>query len=104
MSIRRVLIVIFAAALTMSVNVAAHASNSQQAKMTQCNADAKAKSLAGHERKEFMKGCLSGHHEAAKRDLTAQQQKMKSCSADAKAKGLKGTGRRSFMSTCLKGH
>lgn len=104
MSIRRVLIVIFAAALTMGANVAVHASNSQQARMTQCNSDAKAKSLAGDARKAFMKGCLSGHHQDAKRALTGQQQKMKSCSADAKTKGLKGADRRTFMSTCLKGH
>lgn len=32
----------------------------QQEKMTSCNADAKAKSLKGDERKTFMSTCLSG--------------------------------------------
>jgi psiF repeat len=33
--------------------------NSQQTKMTTCNADAKTKGLAGDDRKAFMKTCLS---------------------------------------------
>ena len=35
------------------------AQNSQQEKMTSCNADAKAKGLKGDDRKSFMKSCLS---------------------------------------------
>lgn len=34
--------------------------SAQQDKMKKCNADAKAKNLAGDERKAFMKSCLSG--------------------------------------------
>jgi len=60
---------------------AIHAQNSQQARMTSCNADAKAKHLSGDDRKAFMK----------------------SCNADASSKGLKGDARKQFMSTCLKG-
>ena len=37
----------------------AEAGASQQNKMTTCNKDAKAKNLAGDERKKFMKECLS---------------------------------------------
>ena len=35
------------------------ADNSQQQKMTACNADAKSKGLSGADRKAFMKTCLS---------------------------------------------
>jgi hypothetical protein len=77
--------------------------NSQQEKMTTCNADAKAKGLKGEDRKAFMKTCLSagGAEPAAKGN--SQQEKMKSCNADAKAKGLKGADRKAFMKTCLSG-
>jgi hypothetical protein len=74
------------------------AQNSQQTKMKDCNAQAKAKNLAGDERKTFMSTCLS----AAGVPQT-QQDKMKSCNKDATAKGLKGDDRKSFMSTCLSG-
>ena len=77
------------------------AQNSQNARMTSCNADAKAKNLSGDARKAFMKSCLSGGSAAA--SPNSQQQKMKSCNADASSKGLKGDARKQFMSTCLKG-
>jgi len=35
--------------------------NSQQDRMKACNADPKAKTLKGEERKAFMKSCLSGN-------------------------------------------
>ena len=35
------------------------ADNTQQTKMTTCNADAKTKGLSGDDRKAFMKTCLS---------------------------------------------
>ena len=76
----------------------------QQEKMKSCNAEAKTKSLAGDERKAFMKSCLSaGGAEADGKSLTPQQQKMKSCNAEAKSKNLAGGERKKFMSTCLKG-
>jgi len=78
----------------------------QQEKMKACNAEAKTKSLAGDERKTFMKGCLSAKGDAAEADgksLTPQQQKMKDCNAQAKTKNLAGAERKKFMSTCLKG-
>ena len=81
----------------------AAADNSQQTRMTTCNADAKAKGLSGDDRKAFMKTCLSGDSAAAAKPLNSQQEKMKSCNADASAKGLKGDARKSFMSTCLSG-
>lgn len=95
---------------------AASAHSAQTERMKQCNVEAKAKTLKGDERKQFMKGCLSHHdeakamqdthkdmHEAPKHALNRQQEKMKTCNVDAKSKGLKGADRRKFMSTCLKG-
>lgn len=89
------------ALLVLGSSPAVYAQNSQQAKMTSCNADAKAKSLSGDARKAFMKSCLSGGSTAAAPN--SQQQKMKSCNADATSKGLKGNDRKKFMSGCLKG-
>ena len=88
--------------------------NSQQEKMTSCNADATAKALKGADRKAFMKTCLSGKGAAAEAPTAAaapaaaakantQQEKMKTCNADANTKGLKGADRKSFMKTCLSG-
>jgi psiF repeat len=81
----------------------AAADNSQQTKMTTCNADAKSKGLSGDDRKAFMKTCLSADSGDNSKPLNSQQQKMKDCSADAKTKGLKGDDRKKFMSDCLKG-
>jgi hypothetical protein len=78
------------------------AENSQQAKMTTCNADAKARNLSGDARKAFMKTCLSANGGAAAK-TNSQQEKMKTCNADAKTKNLKGDDRKKFMSDCLKG-
>jgi len=80
---------------------AALADNSQQDKMTTCNANASSKNLSGDDSKAYMKTCLSASPPAATGN--SQQQKMKSCNADATAKGLKGDDRKSFMSTCLSG-
>jgi len=76
------------------------AQKAQQDKMKSCNADPKAKSLKGDERKKFMSECLSAD---AKPAATAQQTKMVTCNADQKAKTLKGDERKKFMSECLKG-
>ena len=80
--------------------------NSQQQKMTTCNADAKAKGLKGADRKTFMKSCLSDKTAAATSGAAgttgnSQQEKMKTCNADATTKGLKGAGRKAFMKDCL---
>lgn len=81
---------------------AAHAADDaktkQQGKMATCNADEKAKTLKGDERKAFMKECLSAKPEAA---AGGQQNKMKTCNADPKAKTLKGDERKAFMKECL---
>ncbi|HXL96820.1 MAG TPA: PsiF family protein [Steroidobacteraceae bacterium] len=79
----------------------AGAENSQQTKMTTCNAEAKSKNLAGDDRKAFMKTCLSAAPPPA--PMNSQQQKMKTCNADAKTQGLMGDARKQFMSNCLKG-
>ncbi len=78
------------------------AENTQQSKMTSCNADAKTKNLSGDDRKAFMKSCLSAGGGAAA-PKNSQQEKMKTCNADAKTKALKGDERKKFMSACLKG-
>jgi hypothetical protein len=83
---------------------AAHAADkaptAQQEKMKTCNADPKAKTLKGDERKAFMKECLSAAPAAAAAPMT-QQDKMKACNADPKAKALKGDERKAFMKDCL---
>lgn len=81
---------------------AVRAENTQQSKMTSCNADAKSKNLSGDDRKTFMKSCLSAGGAAAA-PKNSQQEKMKTCNADAKTKALKGDERKKFMSGCLKG-
>jgi hypothetical protein len=81
----------------------AAAENSQQEKMTACNAEAKAKGLGGDDRKSFMKTCLSAKSDADAKPVNSQQAKMKSCNAQASAKSLKGDDRKTFMSSCLKG-
>jgi psiF repeat len=80
------------------------ADNSQQSKMTTCNADAKTKGLTGDDRKAYMKTCLSAAGASTdSKPLNSQQQKMKSCNADAKTKALTGDDRKTFMSHCLGG-
>ncbi len=86
-----------------AIGSSAWADNTQQAKMTSCNAEAKAKGLSGDDRKAFMKTCLSATPSTDSKPLTAQQTKMKSCNAEANAKSLKGDERKTFMSGCLKG-
>jgi hypothetical protein len=90
--------------LVLGMTIAAHADNSQQSKMTTCNAQAGDQKLAGDARKSFMKTCLSaGSSAPTAKALTPQQQKMKTCNADAKTKGLTGADRKTYMKTCLSG-
>jgi hypothetical protein len=97
------LAIVGAAFATAVVVQPAAADNSQQTKMTTCNADATSKGLTGDDRKAFMKTCLSSSSSSDSKPLNSQQQKMKSCNADAKTKGLTGDDRKKFMSDCLKG-
>jgi hypothetical protein len=93
----------FIAALTLSaLSGNASADNSQQSKMTSCNAEATSQNLKGDDRKAFMKSCLSSAP-AASAKTNSQQEKMKACNAQASAKSLKGDDRKKFMSTCLRG-
>lgn len=96
------LVALGAALAVVAGQTAVGEANSQQEKMTSCNADAKAKALKGDERKAFMKTCLSDKG-APEQKLNPQQEKMKACAADAKAKELKGTDRQHFMKDCLRG-
>ncbi|HEY3786901.1 MAG TPA: PsiF family protein [Steroidobacteraceae bacterium] len=82
---------------------AAHADNSQQDRMKDCNVQAKTQALSGDARKSFMKTCLSNKPAADDSKLNSQQLKMKQCNADAKAKSLAAADRKTFMSNCLKG-
>jgi len=84
-------------------------------RMTECNAEAAEKKLAGDARKQFMSECLKSHaaHEDASATAAAsksaegkhngQAEKMKTCNQEAAVKGLHGDERRQFMSQCLKG-
>ena len=96
-----------AAAAVLAVGFAqatiAQATNSQQEKMSSCNADAKAKALSGDARKQFMSNCLSAHP-AASTTGNSQQEKMKACNAEAKVKAPTGDAHKQFMSDCLKGN
>jgi hypothetical protein len=76
--------------------------NSQQQKMTACNAEAKTKALSGDVRKQFMSDCLSAHPAAATTG-NSQQEKMKACNAQAKTAAPTGDAHKQFMSSCLKG-
>jgi hypothetical protein len=94
---------LLAGAVLLAASMLLQAENSQQARMADCNAQAKTQSLAGDDRKSFMKTCLSGQPAPTDTKLNSQQMKMKQCNADAKSKGLKGDDRKTFMSGCLKG-
>ena len=98
-------LILLIALVTLSMPV--FAANSQQEKMKQCSADAKAKGLKGEEYTKFKNECLKATPAAAaagtEKQLTPQQEKMKKCSAEAKAKGLKGDEYKKFNSACLKG-
>ena len=96
--------VALAAALAVLVlqSPPALATNTQQDKMTTCNADASRKGLTGDDRKAYMKTCLSDAPVSTPKG-NSQQEKMKSCNATATSKGLNGDARTSFMSTCLSG-
>ncbi|MEY4295908.1 MAG: hypothetical protein RLY82_1596, partial [Pseudomonadota bacterium] len=72
-------------ALGLALSFSAAHAQDQQNKMKACNADQKAKTLKGDERKAFMKECLSAKAEPAK-----PANRMAACNADQKAKTLKG--------------
>jgi hypothetical protein len=94
-------VVIGQAALAQTATPAASPHlNSQQEKMKECAADAKAKGVTGADRKTFMSSCLSSKG-MSQEDINKQQQKMKTCNADAKTKGLTGEDRKAFMKSCL---
>ncbi|SNB67822.1 psiF repeat-containing protein [Arboricoccus pini] len=83
-----------AAVLYSGLPDVAHAANSQQNKMTTCNADAKTKGLSGDARKSFMSTCLSSKATATTTDGSAK------CAADADTKKLHGAARTSFIKKC----
>ncbi|NWG39573.1 MAG: phosphate starvation-inducible protein PsiF [Hydrogenophilaceae bacterium] len=89
-------------ALFAFVTAPVMADTAQQARMKECNVQAKGKT--GDERKKFMSACLKGDSPAATtsgKAPTPQQQRMKVCNTEAK--GKTGDERKTFMSACLKG-
>lgn len=98
---RRITALALAALLALSATFTVSAQGTQQEKMKQCNIEANARHLAGNERRQYMKVCLSAAGKPHKA-LNAQQQRMKFCNAQANVKGLKGAERKQFMSSCLK--
>lgn len=84
------------AALTTTFTAPVMADNSQQSKMTTCNASAAGKK--GDDRKAYMKSCLSSTPAAAPAPVT-QQQKMSAC--NTASTGKKGDDRKAFMKDCL---
>jgi hypothetical protein len=84
-------VIVAAAGSSLFAAPAAYAQNSQQNKMTECNAQAGDKK--GDERKAFMKSCLS-----ATKPMT-QQEKMGYCNKEAT--GKTGDERKAFMKDCL---
>ena len=82
--------------------------SAQQLRMKNCNAEAKAQSFKGDERRAFMSTCLKGGstdlaaHDTGKAAApSAAQLKRKACSAEAKEKGLKGGERKTFVRECV---
>ncbi len=91
---------LFASSALAQTPTPAKKENTQQTRMTTCNADAK--DLKGDQRKSFMKNCLSGNTSKDGKPLTASQKRMVDCNGEAKTKNLSGDARKTFMSTCLK--
>ena len=79
----------------------------QQLRMKNCNAEAKAQAVKGDERRAFMSTCLKGGstdlaaRDADKSAPSAAQLKRKACSVDAKEQGLKGDKRKTFVRECV---
>ncbi|MGC3980680.1 MAG: PsiF family protein [Steroidobacteraceae bacterium] len=102
MNLKPVSMILTAACFSLTLlSIPASAATAQQERMTDCNAAAKDKKLAGDARKAFMKSCLSGN-ELTVATGTIQQEKMKRCNVDANQQALKGNARKQFMSSCLK--
>jgi hypothetical protein len=96
-------IILCAASALLLAALPAYSNNSQQDKMTSCNASAKTQALTGDSRQSFMKSCLSASSAPAPVSGNSQQEKMKTCNANAKTQALTGDARKSFMKTCLSG-
>ncbi len=94
----KILPLMAAAALVMSLGTAHAAETKQQNKMATCSADFKATGKDGKERQAFMKTCLSNKPETA---ADTQKGKMATCSTEFKATGKDGKERQAFMKTCL---
>ncbi|MBS7696297.1 MULTISPECIES: PsiF family protein [unclassified Chelatococcus] len=95
---------VLSAGFCLPANAQSAAQSAQRERMTTCNNEAKAKSLAGDQRKTFMSNCLAGKTDATEQKaLSAPQQRMKDCNADATKQALTGEKRKAFLSTCLKG-
>lgn len=90
---------LLAAALLLSLPLAANAATPQQQRMADCSA--KNKGLKGDAYKSAQSTCLSSHA-AAPAAPTTPQERMKKCNADAATRKLAGDARKTFMSSCLR--
>ena len=90
---------LLAAALLLSLPLAANAATPQQQRMADCSA--KNKGLKGDAYKSAQSACLSSHAAAPATPATPQE-RMKKCNADAATQKLAGDARKTFMSSCLK--
>ncbi|HTH59928.1 MAG TPA: PsiF family protein [Paraburkholderia sp.] len=88
---------VFAQTAAPAAGNANPATNSQQAKMKACNAQATGKK--GDDRKAFMKQCLSATGSAPDTSAMTPQERMKACNTQAADK--KGDDRKAFMKQCL---
>ena len=79
--------------LSLGVAHAAEEKTKQQTKMAACNADEKAKTLKGDERKAFMKECLGAKPEATPASAA--------CEKSAADKKLAGAAKNSHIKKCM---
>lgn len=87
----------------MSLAAAEKTLTPQQQRMTLCNQQATAQTLAGDARKRYMSDCLKNTKtEQGQKSLTPQQQRMRECNMQATQQSLKGDDRKKFMGACLK--
>lgn len=87
----------------LSVAAAEKTLTPQQQRMTLCNQQATAQSLAGDSRKSYMRDCLKNTQtEPGQKSLSPQQQRMRECNTQATQQSLKGEDRKKFMGACLK--
>ncbi|AHJ75057.1 MULTISPECIES: phosphate starvation-inducible protein PsiF [Kosakonia] len=103
MKITLLVTLVFGLLFVTALSAAEKTLTPQQQRMTLCNQQATAQTLAGDARKKYMSDCLKNTKtEPGQKSLTPQQQRMRECNAQATQQSLKGEDRSKFMSGCLK--